>query len=31
MAYWRHDPVKKRGPWVFAYLRVVTPFCGDPG
>lgn len=24
-------PVKKRGPWAFAYLRVVTSHCGDPG
>jgi len=25
------NPVKKRGPWVDANLRVVTPFFDDPG
>ncbi len=25
------NPVKKRGPWVDAYLRMVTLFCSDPG
>jgi hypothetical protein len=41
LLYWRKGrgrwliggmiPVKKRGPWVFANLRVVTPYCDDPG
>jgi hypothetical protein len=25
------NPVTKRGSWVDANLRVVTPFSGDPG
>jgi hypothetical protein len=25
------NPVKKRGSWVDANLRVVTLFCSDPG
>lgn len=25
------NPVKKRGPWVAANLRVVTLLCSDPG
>ena len=34
LAYWRsgirRNPVKKRGPWVDANLRVVTPFAVIP-
>lgn len=25
------DPVKKRGTWAVAYLRMATPDIGDPG
>ena len=30
MLFGGFDPVKKRGPWAVADLRVVTP-SGDPG